>query len=167
MSFFKSSSIGSITFSLLLGVLCNVYPWGSSPWVPDFLIVILAFWVLHTPDKIHLLAAFLLGVLMDIQTSQFLGIHSITYLITAFLMLFWSRRLLNTTLLGQYFIILQVLLISHTAQILILWLLNASNDVSFSYIILPSFIEALLWPMISKFLIGQTSNFSRNHSSLN
>jgi rod shape-determining protein MreD len=135
--------------------------------VPDFLIVILAFWVLHTPDKIHLLAAFLLGVLMDIQTSQFLGIHSITYLITAFLMLFWSRRLLNTTLLGQYFIILQVLLISHTAQILILWLLNASNDVSFSYIILPSFIEALLWPMISKFLIGQTSNFSRNHSSLN
>jgi rod shape-determining protein MreD len=167
ISFFKSGSTGSVVISLLIGVLCNIYPWGSSPWVPDFLIVILAFWVLHTPDKVNLLAAFLLGILMDIQTSQFLGIHSITYLIATFLMILWTRRLLNTTLFGQFFIIFQVLLISHTVQILILWLSNASHDVSFTYIVVPSLIESLLWLMISKFLIGQTSNFSRNHSSLN
>ena len=164
MSFFKLGSIRSIVISLVVGVLCNVYPWGSSPWVPDFLIVILIFWVLQTPDKINLLTAVLLGILMDIQTSQFLGIHSITYLIATFLMILWTRRLLNSTLLGQFFIVFQVLLITHTIQILILWLLNASSDVSLSYIALPSLIESMLWPIISKLLIGQTTHFSRNQS---
>ena len=163
-SIFKLESTGSIVISIFIGFLLNVFPWGSGPWVPDFLLVILAFWVFQSPDKINLFTAFFLGVLMDIQTSQVMGIHSITYLIAAFLILIWTRRLLNTSLIGQTFIVFQVLLIAHAIEMLILWSSLPSNDLSFIYIVLPSLIASLFWPMVSKLFVGQTSNFSRNNS---
>ena len=163
-SIFKLESVGSIVISIFIGFLLNVFPWGNGPWVPDFLLVILAFWVFQSPDKINLFTAFFLGILMDIQTAQFMGIHSITYLIASFIIIIWTRRLLNTSLLGQTLIVFQVFLIAHTIEILILWFSLPANDLSFINIVLPSLIQSLFWPIISKLFVGQTSNFSRNNS---
>jgi len=75
----KFSLFSSPYFSLTFAFILNMLPWGNSSWTPDFLLVVLCFWVLQAPEKVNLLVALLLGLLMDIQTSQFLGVHAIVY----------------------------------------------------------------------------------------
>ena len=155
---------GRIAISFFLGFLLNVFPWGNTAWAPDFLIVVLGFWVMQSPDKINITTAFFCGVLMDIQTSQYLGVHAIGYTITAYLIIFWDRRLINHTLLGQSFVMLQIFFIANLIQMLILWVMGTSPVFAFSYLIIPCLLQACLWPLLKKIFVSSNSPLNRNHS---
>jgi len=163
-SIFKLRSLTGPLLTLIGAFILNMFPWGNSPWVPDFLLITLAFWVLQSPDKINLLSAFLLGLLMDIQTSQFLGVHAIVYVLACFVIIYQQRRLLNATLLGQTFIMLQVFLIANFVSLLILWIIGQGREISFAFLIIPSVIEACLWPIFKKVLSNRAS-FINHHQT--
>jgi rod shape-determining protein MreD len=164
-AFFKPGSYGLITFTLILGFLLNLFPWGNSAWVPDFLVVVLAFWVLQAPKRLDLTPGFFLGILMDIQTSQFLGIHSISYVVTCFLIIFWERRLLNSTLLGQTFVIFQIFLFASSIQMTLLWLMGTYKELSLMYLLIPCILQACMWPILKKILsAGHPTSLNRNHN---
>ena len=38
-----------IAITLFVALLLNLLPFGRTPWVPDLLLLVLAFWVLHQP----------------------------------------------------------------------------------------------------------------------
>jgi rod shape-determining protein MreD len=160
----KFSSFSGPFFTLLAGFILNIFPWGNSPWVPDFLLVVLAFWVLQAPEKINLLTAFILGLLMDIQTTQILGVHAIVYVCTCFMILYAQRRLSNTTLLGQTFILLQVFLLANLIQLFILWVIGQGKEISLAYLFLPSLIEAFLWPLLKRLLSARFTFLNNNHN---
>jgi len=163
-SIFKFSSITGPFLTLIGAFLLNMFPWGNSPWVPDFLLISLAFWVLHAPERINLLSAFLLGLLMDIETSQYLGVHAIVYVAACFVIIYQQRRLLNVTLLGQTFIMLQVFLIANFVLLLILWIVGQGKEISFAFLIIPSAIETCLWPIFKKVLSNRAS-FINHHQT--
>jgi rod shape-determining protein MreD len=164
LNFIKSGSYGIIALSLFIGVLLNIIPWGNTAWVPDFTLLVLTFWVAQAPEKIGLTFAFFLGLLMDVQTSQYLGIHAISYVVTCFFILFWNRRLLNNTLIGQTFVVLQIFLIASAIQMLILFSMGATREFSFSYFFLPPLMQAVLWPILKKLLSSPQQALNRNIS---
>ncbi len=161
---FKPGTISGPFLTLFGAFILNMLPWGNSPWVPDFLLIALAFWVLQTPGKINLLSAFLLGLLMDIQTSQYLGVHAIVYVITSFVIIYDQRRLLNSTFLGQTFVMLQIFLMSNFLLLAMLWAIGQGKEISFAYLIIPSVIETCLWPIIKRFLSTRAS-FINHHQT--
>jgi rod shape-determining protein MreD len=161
-SIFKLRSLTGPLLTLFGAFILNMFPWGNSPWVPDFLLITLAFWVLQAPDKINLLSAFLLGLLMDVQTSQYLGVHAIVYVLACFVIIYQQRRLLNATLLGQTFMMLQVFLIANFVLLLILWVVGQGREISFAFLIIPSVIETCLWPIFKKALSNHSS-FINHH----
>ena len=161
-SVFKLRSLTGPFLTLFGAFILNMFPWGNSPWVPDFLLITLAFWILQAPDKINLLSAFLLGLLMDVQTSQYLGVHAIVYVLTYFVIVYQQRRLLNVTLLGQTFMMLQVFLIANFVLLLILWVVGQGREISFAFLIIPSVIETCLWPIFKKAL-SIFSSFINHH----
>jgi rod shape-determining protein MreD len=163
-SIFKLRSMTGPFLTLLGAFILNMFPWGNSPWVPDFLLITLAFWVLQAPEKINLISAFVLGLLMDIQTSQFLGVHAIVYVTASFVIIYEQRRLLNATLLGQTFIMLKVFLIANFVLLLILWIIWPGKEISFAFIIIPSVIETCLWPIFKKVLSNRAS-FINHHQT--
>ncbi len=163
-SIFKLRSMTGPFLTLLGAFILNMFPWGNSPWVPDFLLITLAFWVLQAPEKINLISAFVLGLLMDIQTSQFLGVHAIVYVTASFVIIYEQRRLLNATLLGQTFIMLKVFLIANFVFLLILWIIWPGREISFAFIIIPSVIETCLWPIFKKVLSNRAS-FINHHQT--
>ena len=163
-SIFKLRTLTGPLLTLIGAFILNMFPWGNSPWVPDFLLITLAFWVLQSPDKINLLSAFLLGLLMDIQTSQFLGVHAIVYVLACFVIIYQQRRLLNATLLGQTFIMLQVFLIANFLSLFILWIIGQGREISFAFLIIPSVIETCLWPIFKK-LLSNRESFINHHQS--
>ena len=163
-SIFKLRSMTGPFFTLVGAFILNMFPWGNSPWVPDFLLITLAFWVLQAPDKINLLSAFLLGLLMDIQTSQYLGVHAIVYVVACFVIIYQQRRLLNSTLLGQTFVMLQVFFITNFVLLLIVWVIGQSKEISFAFLIIPSMNEACLWPIFKK-LLSNRASFINHHQT--
>jgi rod shape-determining protein MreD len=160
----KLNSYSLISLTLVLGFICNLFPWGNTAWVPDFLLVVLAFWIMQTPEKINITSAFFLGLLMDIQTSQYLGIHAITYVITCFLIIYWDRRLKNNTLLGQTVVMLQIFLIANFFQLIVLWGMGTFREFAFSYLFIPSILEMCLWPLLKKLLSSNSPHLNQNHS---
>jgi len=163
-SIFQLRTITGPFLTLIGAFILNMFPWGNSPWVPDFLLITLAFWVLHAPERINLLAAFLLGLLMDIQTSQHLGVHAVVYVVACFVIIYQQRRLSNVTLFGQTFIMLQVFFITNFVLLLILWIVGQGKEISFAFLIIPSIIEACLWPIFKKVLSNRAS-FINHHQT--
>jgi rod shape-determining protein MreD len=160
----KFSLFSSPYFSLTFAFILNMLPWGNSSWTPDFLLVVLCFWVLQAPEKVNLLVALLLGLLMDIQTSQFLGVHAIVYVSSSFLIIYNQRRLLNTTSLGQIFIMLQIFLFANFVLLFILWVMGKNQEAQLSYLLIPSLLEVCLWPIFKRVLSSRLALINQNSS---
>ena len=63
--------------SLLVALLLNMLPLGRTPWLPDFLILVLVFWSVHQPLRVGIGAAFFFGLCMDVNQTALLGQHAL------------------------------------------------------------------------------------------
>jgi len=160
----KIRSVFSPYLYLIIGFFLNMFPWGNSYWVPDFLIVMLAFWVLHSPEKVSFLSAFLLGLLMDIHTAQFLGIHAIVYVSVCFVIIYYQRKLLNASQLGQSIIMLIIFMMSQFILFLLLFIMGFQTKFSISYLIVPCVIDTILWLIYKKYFSSRFSFLNRNQT---
>jgi len=142
----------SMTMTLLVAFVINMLPWGNHPWIPDFILPVLLYWVLFFPEKISLILFFLLGLMMDIQTSSPLGLHAMGYVVGSVVMFFWSRKLLTNSPIGQLLVVFQIFLLIHSIVIILFWILVPSFVFSASYILFPAIIELCLWPIVRKVL---------------
>ena len=68
-----------IVITLLLALVINMLPLGRIVWLPDWLMVLLAFWSLNQPQRVGLGIAFLLGLVMDVDRGSLLGQHALAY----------------------------------------------------------------------------------------
>ena len=80
------ASVGLVFFSLMAAFLLQVLPW-SGNWLlarPDFVLIVLIFWIVNEPRSIGQGVAFALGLLVDVSDSMLLGQHALAYVIAAF-----------------------------------------------------------------------------------
>ena len=85
-----------IAFTLLLALSLNLLP-ADSTWLraaPDWLLMVLLYWVLNQPRRVGFLLAFASGLAMDVAHGQLLGQHALAYVLCVYLILFFQRRLL-------------------------------------------------------------------------
>ncbi|MEI7531235.1 MAG: rod shape-determining protein MreD [Betaproteobacteria bacterium] len=141
---FNSGAPLSVYSTLLIAFLLNVLPLGNHPWVPDFLMIVMAYWLLFSPQKISLALAFFLGLVMDVQTSSYLGMHGFSYVLLTFLIIFWHRRLSSLPPFGQMLQMFPILLAVHFSLITLYWVIFSHWYFSFAYIIFPSLVELLI-----------------------
>lgn len=115
-----AASVTLIVSSLLAGLALNLLPWMGSAlwWRPDFLLVILLYWVIHQPRRLGMGAAWWLGLLTDFMNGAILGQHALAYTVAAFGALLLQRRILNFRLWQQTLQVLPLLLIEQLVSIL-------------------------------------------------
>ena len=80
--------------SLALALALNLLPLGPLPWLPDLVMVLLAFWGVHQPGRVGMGLAFALGLCMDVGQSSLLGQHALAYTLVMFATRLTHRRLL-------------------------------------------------------------------------
>lgn len=156
------SSYRGIFLSLLIAFILNMAPLRSNPLLPDFVLIVLVFWILYFPETVNLLTAFLLGIFMDVQSSNLLGINALGYIIAGFLIIFWNRRILSASPIWQVVNVFQVVLLVHISIAITMWIVVPSFVFSSLDIFLPATFEALLWPFIKRLLANQGPFISRN-----
>jgi rod shape-determining protein MreD len=138
--------------TLALAVLLVQLPW--SGWIltirPDFVLVVMLFWVLHQPARIGFGTAFVLGLLADFQDGAVFGQHAIAYVIGVYLVLFLRLRLLQFDPVRQAAQLFPILLATQLVVLLVGWL--AVKPPSGLTLLLPVFTSTLLWYLIALFM---------------
>jgi rod shape-determining protein MreD len=91
----KPVKFSTFLFTMLVGLIFQLYPWSNTGVIirPDFLLVIMIYWVLQAPYHCNIGWVWFAGLLVDLSTGSLLGQHALTFAITAFLGLIYQRRL--------------------------------------------------------------------------
>jgi len=140
-----------IAFSLFLGLLFNLLPWGGSSWAPDLLSLILIFWSLHQPQKVGLGVAFFCGLLMDVHNGALLGEQALGYTFLSYFSATIHRRVLGMASFGP---IVHVFLLLMAMKLLLLCLhaFLGARYPGWTYF-MPVLVGSALWPLISALLL--------------
>ena len=107
--------VGFIVLTFVAALVLNLLPWsGAALWIkPDFVALLVLYWCIEQPRKIGFVAAWLLGLFMDIADGSLFGQHALAYSILAYAGIVLHRRVLR---------------FSGTAQVVHVVLLLLMND---------------------------------------
>jgi rod shape-determining protein MreD len=141
-----------ILLSLLFALAFNMLPLGRTPYMPDLLALVLAFWAVHQHRRVGVGTAFFFGLLMDVHQGSLLGQHALAYTLLAFAAVALHRRLLWFPVLQQAAQVLPLLVSAHLVSLIVRM---AAGDLfpGWSYFIAP-LIEAALWPVAAAILMA-------------
>ena len=139
-------------FSLILMVLpaFQGFPAYLYFFRPEWLALTLSYWVLAAPEKVGLIAAFLLGFVADLATGSHFGEHGLLYLILVSFFTATYSQVRVLPIWQQAIILAFAMLIGSILQYLFLSL--ASGSLANSMMFLKAFASALMWPWVFLFL---------------
>ena len=141
-----------IVITLLLALIINMLPLGRIVWLPDWLMVLLAFWSLHQPQRVGLGIAFALGLIMDVDRASLLGQHALAYTLLVYVTGAISRRLLWFSSPIQALHLLPLFALAHGVQVLLR--VAAGGLFPGPLLLVAPVIETVLWPIISVLLLA-------------
>jgi rod shape-determining protein MreD len=113
---------------------------------PDFVTLVLIYWVVFLPNIIGIITAFIIGLYMDLVIGNLLGTMGLALPVVAYLTKLFSNRLLIFRFWQHSLIILMLLGIS---QMLVLWIyiITGKQPQNFTYWIM-SITSVLMWPVV-------------------
>ena len=141
-----------IPLSFLAGVLLTLAPippqlaW----WRPEWLLMLVIFWVFNQPSYVGIWTAFALGLVMDLVMGARLGLHPASFVVVAWLARVVALRLrvLSWSLSGAVMVMLTALAL---AIRYVLEMIYGNPPQTFQYA-LPIIGSALCWPVVSAIL---------------
>lgn len=141
----RHSSLLSIYISLLIALLCQLFPWVGQGIIlrPDFMLVVTIYWLLRAPHLCNIGTAWISGLLVDLATGSLLGQHALSFCFTAYVALSYQRRLVlfnKSQLLAYVFILLLI----ERVLILLLKLFTDNENPGLVYLV-PIISGLLLW----------------------
>jgi len=136
---------GFIVLTLVAAFLANLLPWsGVLLWVkPDFVALVVLYWCIEQPRKLGFVAAWLLGLAMDVADGTLFGQHALSYSILAYAGIVLHRRVLGFSGTPQVMHVV-VLLLMNDLIVLAIRLLAGSDFPGLQYFI-GSLVAGALW----------------------
>lgn len=141
-----------IFLSFTVAMLLAVYPlpaalhWSRPEWVA----LVLIYWVIALPQRVGIVAAFSLGLVVDVLEGASLGQNALALSVVAYMSLVLYQRLRVFDIWPQAAV---VFLMIGTHQLLCQWVQNMTgNGASTSLFLLPALVSALLWPVVLEVL---------------
>src|SRR5688500_12833300 len=103
-----------IVVTFVAAAMLNMMPWtGLAAWLrPDFVALVLLYWIIDQPRLVGFTAAFALGLLMDVAEGALLGQHALSYTILAFAGIALNRRVRMFSLTSQVVHVIPLLLVN-------------------------------------------------------
>ncbi len=143
---------GYIALTLIAALLVNLLPWsGYGLWIkPDFVALVVLYWCVEQPRKMGFVAAWLLGMLMDVADGTLFGQHALAYIILAYAGIVLHRRVRMFAVTPQALHIIPLLLLNDLIIVIVRMLAGA--DFPGWHYFIGSFVAGALWPPLSALL---------------
>ena len=137
-----------IVFSFLIAILLTLLPlpeWAI--WYrPEWVLLVLIYWVLALPHRVGVLVAWLLGLFMDLLQANLLGIHAFIYVLVAYMVAKLYPRIRMFPLFQQALVVLMLLLFYQFTLFWIQGLLGHSPNTWHYWLM--SVTSAIIWPFV-------------------
>jgi rod shape-determining protein MreD len=149
----RAPSLSSVYVTLFFALLCQLFPWTGQGIIfrPDFMLVVLLYWLLRAPHLCHIGTAWIVGLLVDLATGSLLGQHALAFTLTAYIALSFQRRLVLFSVFQITSFVFGLLLF---ARVVILILkLFAGNEVPGWHYFWPVMTGIILWQLL-RFVFG-------------
>src|SRR5438105_10049566 len=137
--------------TLLAAFVLNMLPIGRTPWMPDFLALVVVFWAVHQPLRVGVGAAFVFGLAMDVHQASLLGQHALAYTALSFFAITVHRRLLWFSVPSQAVQVFPLFAAAHAIELVVR--LMAGGIFPGWPVLLAPVLEAVLWPVVSVVLL--------------
>lgn len=143
-----SRPIITVVVTLLLALMLTMLPlpdWANYA-RPDWLTLVLIYWVMALPMSIGVTVAFVFGLLLDVSQSTLLGHHALALIVVIFLVQQLYQRIRVYTLVQQALFVGILLIIK---QLIVLWISGITDNApDTSLYFLPALTGALVWPWL-------------------
>lgn len=136
----------SVILSMVLSI--SLFPVDFLHWRPEWMALLVFYWVFRAPAHFGILTAWFLGLLLDLLEASPLGLNAIGLSLVAFLVLSTHQRMRMFPMLQQVMMVFLVLGVSQMLVHFIKQSLAHSQLTGFGYL-LPVFTSALIWPLFS------------------
>lgn len=138
----------TLLFALVLSVfrLPEFWPEWFAWFRPNWVLLVLFFWVMELPHRLGLISAWLIGLVMDGLLGQPLGLNG--FILASFTYITWRffERLRMFSVVQQGGVLVLLVL---GAELLRGLILGVTADIPFSFVSLSqAFTSMLLWPFI-------------------
>jgi rod shape-determining protein MreD len=135
-----------ILLIILLSLFVSLITLPLGYYSPEWILLVLIYWAIAIPSINKLFLAFLLGFLTDIVLGQVLGISSLFYVILIYIVLRLYNSLRYMTIAQQSFVIFFLIIVK---QHLLVWAyIIIGKTIEYQAILIGSFMNAFLWPLI-------------------
>jgi len=113
---------------------------------PDWVGLLLIFWVLVLPERVGITVGFCAGLLKDLVLGTNLGVYALSYSCLVYLVLLLHQRLRMYPFLQQAVV---VFLIIAVCQLLVQWCRDLlGSDITGDMNLLPALLSGFIWPWI-------------------
>lgn len=146
------NSYGVIYSSLFFGLIFAIFPLPIifNAFRPDWMILLIFYWVLALPHRVGIVHAFVLGLLLDLLLGSILGMHSLLFSILAYVISVNYQRLRYFTLVQTTLLVGGFILVSKLS----LYFLTSSFQeiILFKHYFWSIFTSMLIWPWFFLFM---------------
>lgn len=140
-----NNKLKSIYLSLLVAFICLLFPWSGLALKlrPDFMLLVLIFWLLRAPNQCNVGTAWFIGLCVDLATGGTFGQYALAYTVTAFFAVVYQRRLVLFNATQQLVYVFLLLMVSQII-LLILKTFAGTENPGWTYF-LNSITGVLMW----------------------
>lgn len=125
---------------------------GPAVWLPDWLALVLAFWIVHQPRRIGVGVAFAAGLVIDVAYGSLLGQHALAYAVMGYGAVSLHRRVLWFDQRGQVLHVLPLFALTVGLQALVRWLAGDGAP-PWAWLVSP-LLTAAAWPLATRALLA-------------
>jgi len=147
--------VGTFLIGLMLSQmpLPDMFEWGRPEWVA----MVLIYWVMALPQRVGIGSAWVVGLLLDLLKGSVLGVNALALTLVAFMTLLLHQRLRMFPLWQQA---LMVFVLVGINQLTFHWMQRVTGTAGNSLLfLLPSVVSAVLWPWVFVVLRGIRRTF--------
>lgn len=148
MSFNERNGMQRYLVSLILAMCLKILPLPDylSYLNPDWVLLILIYWTLVLPERIGVVNAWCVGLMIDVLTGRPLGQQALVYALVGYSSLKFHQNLRQYSLSQQsWFVFLNLL----GVQLLIFWIESMHSTTEFTWIFwMPVVTGTLSWSLI-------------------
>lgn len=145
---FESRGGWAIVASFIVAFMLTALPlpdW-AAPWRPAWVALVLAYWCLALPQRIGVLIAWLVGLLLDVMHGSLLGQHAFGLAIVAYIVVIYHQQIRVYPFFRQA-LVMGSLIFVYTAAMLLVYNFIGSMQYGYQYL-LAAITSALIWPWI-------------------
>lgn len=144
----RSNPVLALPLSFFLAFVLAVLPLpqGLAYWRPEFVTMVLVFWVLNAPGLVGIWFAFFIGLMLDVLFATPFGVHALVFSLVAWMSRVSWRWLTVFSVWQTSGLVFLLVFVGLTVKRVLLGIVAAPSDSVLYW--LPALTSALLWPSV-------------------